>query len=194
VSVGGKGYDYGAGWFVTDVYAQDYPSPRGGCSNLKIGTACLNCQNRFTTTIYVAGNSVKFWTKSYQFVSQGYAECVCSTAAITVPVTPSDTSDIRPLPEELGPTPCESQISDPISAFSGNVYDKQVDIEIPSDKGLPLLFARHYNSADRTNAVLGHNWRHSYQYDFNVSNGDFICGDADGNGIVNVKDVTYLIK
>jgi RHS repeat-associated protein len=190
VSVSGKGYNYGGGRFTTSVYAQGYPFPRGGCANSIIGTACLNCQNRFSTTIYVPGSSAQFWTKTYQFTGEGYAVCVCSTAAITVPVTLGDTTDIKPAPEELGPTPCESQISDPISAFSGNVYNKQIDIEIPSDKGLFLQFARHYNSADSTNAVLGHKWRLSYQYDFNVDSATGNVTIAEPTG----RRITFLMR
>jgi YD repeat-containing protein len=182
VSVWGKGYDNGGGRFTTSVYAQGYPSSRGGCSNSIIGTACLNCQNRFNTTIYVAGSSAQFWTKTYQFSGEGIAVCVCSTTAITVPIILSDTSDITPAPEELGPTPCESQISDPISAFSGNVYSKQIDVEILSDKGLPVQFSRHYNSADSTNAVLGFKWRHNYQYDFNVDSSAGIIAITEPSG------------
>ena len=49
----------------------------------------------------------------------------------------------------------------PIDLATGNKYRGELDLHI--DAHLPLVFARHYNSRNRYDAVLGVGWSHSFE-------------------------------
>ena len=50
---------------------------------------------------------------------------------------------------------------DPVNTATGNFFHSETDLSI-SSRGLPLIFSRHYNSADTRPGPLGTGWTHSY--------------------------------
>ena len=67
------------------------------------------------------------------------------------------TSDFG-LPEDFNP----NSVGDPINVVTGNVYEYKEDLNISGGGGLPVQFARFYNSKDNVNGPLGYGWTHSY--------------------------------
>lgn len=64
--------------------------------------------------------------------------------------------------EDHGPAKNEnpSDVGDPINAVSGNMYTLDEDLNIPG-RGLPLQFARTYNSQSGYSGPLGYGWTHT---------------------------------
>lgn len=54
-------------------------------------------------------------------------------------------------------------VGDPVNISNGSVYEDVVDIEIPRP-GLPLNFARHYESSSNLDRGLGEGWTHTYSH------------------------------
>ena len=50
---------------------------------------------------------------------------------------------------------------DPINFVTGNMYEAREDLNVPG-RGLPLNFARFYNSQDTLRGPLGYGWTHTY--------------------------------
>jgi len=70
-----------------------------------------------------------------------------------------------PPPVGSGPaqssTSHQSSVAEPVSTGDGNYYYAHPDFSIPA-RGMPLVFARYYNSIDNFAGPLGANWNHSY--------------------------------
>ncbi|MEW6050591.1 MAG: DUF6531 domain-containing protein [Candidatus Zixiibacteriota bacterium] len=181
VGVKAKGMDNSMNIY-TSVYAEGYPSPRGGCTAHGLAPICLACENRFTTTISVEGGSVDFWAVSYERNGLGEVICACTTQAITVGVAVPEAVEFTPKPEELGRIPCESQIGDPIDALTGNMFEAQTDVQLSSDRGQSIRFTRYYNSFDTTTGWLGRKWRHSFQYTLTVDTASGNVSVTEANG------------
>lgn len=54
-----------------------------------------------------------------------------------------------------------SSVGDPVNAVTGNAWETVQDLKLPG-RGLPLVFARTYNSQDPMSGALGHGWTHSF--------------------------------
>lgn len=61
----------------------------------------------------------------------------------------------------LGDQPLSGSAAHQINTATGNFHYNEVDLSIASRR-VPLIFARHYNSMDRSAGPLGQGWRHTY--------------------------------
>ena len=76
------------------------------------------------------------------------------------------------------PCPITDKHGNPISIFTGNKFETQLDLRFPSPFKNDFLFARYYNSQSEKLDSLGYGWSHSYL----------------SNLIVNYKSDPNLIK
>lgn len=60
--------------------------------------------------------------------------------------------------------------NDPVNSVTGNFTHEKTDVEIPT-RGIPLKFARFYNSLDTGVGPLGRGWQHNYNCSVTL-NGD----------------------
>lgn len=49
-----------------------------------------------------------------------------------------------------------------INLATGNAYEQKEDLFVPGGRGMPLRFARTYNSRDNYNGPLGYGWTHNF--------------------------------
>ncbi len=190
IQVKGRGWDYGGGRIGMHVYASSN-GYIGGCSNSGPGSACLECETKFTWTsgFDPEDPSIDFWAKGVQYVYMGHSVCTIMGDSFTVNISPPDTTAELPTPEELGPPPCEAQIGDPINVNNGNMYQAEQDVFIPFDRGLSIDFSRSYNSFGVSSGPLGYNWKHSYEYylDVDSATGNVTLKEPTGREITFVR-------
>jgi len=72
-----------------------------------------------------------------------------------------------------------TQTDSPINYATGNKYKRQVDFEI-GGPGLPLNFARYYNSHNETDTQFGYGWTGSYSQSLSISTDTIILSEDDG--------------
>lgn len=75
-------------------------------------------------------------------------------------------------PEGVRPQWPLARTRDPINTINGNVSFDTTDIAVPTP-GVPLIFARAYNSADDNSGPLGPRWSHSYHWTLGETNTTF---------------------
>jgi YD repeat-containing protein len=195
--VGGSGYNLSGGdnGLSVQVYAQVAEfviDEAGGCSETRIDTdgRCVECSKDcqfYTTSLPVGQTSgvVNFWAKASQ-TADGACECTSEIVAVSVTgQDPPDTIPVPlPVPEELGPIACETQVGDPINVTNGNLFLERLDVTFPSDLGFPMDFIRYYNSYDTVFTSLFRNWRHSFEYSLDsVDTQTYVLTEATGRRV-----------
>jgi RHS repeat-associated protein len=53
---------------------------------------------------------------------------------------------------------------DPVNMLTGNMYHNETDLSIKGRGGLPIVFARSYNSRKPVDGPLGYGWTHSFNH------------------------------
>lgn len=176
VSVGGSGY--GGPSFDIQVHYRESGGGGGGygtCSRPNADPlSCVECTEQCMThaPISVSGDTaVYFWATACNLRDQGQqCACDCSSDTVWVPIpssggVPDTTPVILPTQIEKGSMTCDEAVGqNPINAKNGNEYYNQLDVSMPTDRGLPLTLTRHYNSYDTLKSSLSYNWRHSFEY------------------------------
>jgi RHS repeat-associated protein len=74
----------------------------------------------------------------------------------------SGDAESRP-PNPFGSNLNDSHAGDPVNIANGNVIRDETDIDLPGI-GLPLVFARHYDSQSTVNVGMGTGWVHTYSH------------------------------
>src|SRR5579863_154027 len=87
----------------------------------------------------------------------------------------------------------QATTSEPVSTASGNYYYTHSDFTIPG-RGLPLIFARAYNTLDNYSGPLGANWTHSYNVVLSQpATGVVVIKWGDGHGeMFTLSGSTYV--
>ena len=93
------------------------------------------------------------------------------------------------MPPPLIPNTFSADLGDPINAATGAVVEDLTDISIPT-KGLPLTFARHYDSSTSGDGTLGKGWWGSYSDHIIASGNDVIWTDSQGHDLKFTYDST----
>ncbi len=57
----------------------------------------------------------------------------------------------------------QNSSNEPVDARNGNCYFSETDLVLPCP-GIPLVFARRYNSVQDAQGTLGRGWRHTYEW------------------------------
>lgn len=63
-----------------------------------------------------------------------------------------------------GVPPPGQAAGDPVNMLTGNLYHDETDISIKGRGGLPVVFARAYNSRKPADGPLGYGWTHSFNH------------------------------
>ncbi len=86
----------------------------------------------------------------------------------------------RPITTPAGSTYQAFYAGDPVNPANGNMFRDEVDLVVPN-MGVPLTFARHYDTQPHGSARLGVGWVHSFSDRIDVAaNGDVTWTTHDG--------------
>jgi len=94
--------------------------------------------------------------------NQGFSCPDCELATLTVEAA-------KPQPRTDGP----------INYATGNKYKRQIDLNVEGS-GLPINYARYYNSHNETNTLSGYGWTGAYSKNISVSTDTIILAEDDG--------------
>jgi RHS repeat-associated protein len=162
--------------FRIEVYAQvpGYaPEYVGGANSntdyLNAYNACVTLSGNLCHVETIpswATQRVDFWAKACETSSNNcHGSCTSSPVPVDGPWGSGTTPGLAdPRPEELGPMPCEMAVDDPINVTNGNMYVERVDVELPTDLGVPLALTRHFNTFGSSSGSLGSKWRYGLEY------------------------------
>ena len=100
------------------------------------------------------------------------------------PINVFDTAPVGWMPASNGITPASTFAGDPVNLVTGNFYHNEVDIKIKGRGGLPIVFARAYNSRNPQDGPLGFGWTHSFDARLKFYGAE---GDASNNSILTAK-------
>lgn len=95
---------------------------------------------------------------NYDYVAPSIAPVYISTPTVG---TITNSAPIT-LTASNGITSVSTLSGDPVNMVSGNLYHNDTDISIKGRAGLPIVFARAYNSRSPTDGPLGFGWTHSF--------------------------------
>ena len=118
-----------------------------------------------------------------------------NTGYLTSPELPADlinfltsSSNIDSIPPNSVTSingPPVTSAADPVNMLTGNVYHNETDISIKGRGGLPIVFARAYNSRTPQDGPLGFGWTHSFNQMlkfYGVDSGSAKVSWIDGSG------------
>ena len=92
---------------------------------------------------------------------------------------PADGDSHAP-PDSINPDAAKTSTEEPINFITGNNYFSAREFSIPTS-GIPLTFARTYNSTSTNLTTLGTGWRHTYEWAVDVHSNQCVVTDGKGS-------------
>lgn len=75
--------------------------------------------------------------------------------------------------ENMGQSPCNATVGEPVNVTNGNMYVQQNDYSLPS-VGLPLNITRTYNSRSQAIGLFGRGWSSTYDDSISIVRPDYV--------------------
>jgi len=109
---------------------------------------CYTMHGMYIHHVTVAVHTaISFYVEVVQIGSGGICKATSAINAVNVDEEVQAPAGLDPpRPGELGAPSCVKGLGDPIDLTTGNVYIQRSDLVLPTDLGLPIEIARHYNS------------------------------------------------
>lgn len=139
----------------------------GTCSFSGDGGAATNATVDYPTAVVAVGADLYFADSGNNRIRK-ISEVDSVTDPAPPALTPAQPRNVSGPPSENPSIPMSNE---PINLATGNYTYQRTDVFIPT-KGLPLVFARSYNSQDSFNGALGAGWRSNVSAQLTFDNTD----------------------